>query len=122
MKLLIDNALSPQIASALRESGYDAIHLRDINLQAAPDEEVFAEAERDERVIVSADTDFGALLALRGSVSPSFILFRKTTGVRPSVIGSQLLELLQRYRQEIEAGCILTVTNDLVRIRRLPIL
>ena len=90
MKLLIDNALSPQIASALRENGYDAIHVRDINLHAAPDEEVFAEAERDERVIVSADTDFGALLALRGSVSPSFILFRKTNGVRPSVIGSKL--------------------------------
>ena len=122
MKLLIDNALSPQIASALRENGYDAIHVRDINLHAAPDEEVFAEAERDERVIVSADTDFGALLALRGSVSPSFTLFRKTTGVRPSVIGSQLLELLHRYKQEIEAGCILTVTNDLVRIRLLPIL
>jgi hypothetical protein len=57
MKLLIDNALSPQIASALRESGYDAIHVRDTNLQAAPDEGVFAEAERDDRVIVSADTD-----------------------------------------------------------------
>ena len=122
MKVLIDNALSPQIASALRESGYDVVHVRDINLQAASDEEVFAEAERDERVIVSADTDFGALLALRGSVSPSFILFRKTTGVRPSVIASQLLQLLRGYRQEIEAGCILTVTNNLVRIRRLPIL
>ena len=121
MKLLIDNALSPQIASLLRENGYDVIHVRDINLQAAPDAEVFAEAERDERVIVSADTDFGALLALRGSVNPSFILFRKTTGVQPSVIASQLLELLRGYRQEIDAGCILTVTNDFVRIRRLPV-
>jgi len=122
MRLLIDNALSPQIASLLREKGYDAIHVRDIDLQAAPDEDVFAEAERDDRVIVSADTDFGALLALRESVSPSFILFRKTTGVRPSVIASQLLDLLSRYRQEIDAGCILTVTNDLIRIRQLPIL
>ena len=122
MKLLIDNALSPQIALALRESGYDALHVRDIDLQAVPDELVFAAAERSERVIVSADTDFGALLALRRSASPSFILFRKTTGVRPSAIATQLLDLLPRYQQEIESGCILTVTNDLVRIRRLPIL
>ena len=121
MKLLIDNALSPKIALALREGGYDAIHVRDIDLQAVPDELVFAEAERSERVIVSADTDFGALLALRESTSPSFILFRKTTGVRPSVIATQLLDLIPRYQQEIESGCILTVTNDLVRIRRLPI-
>ena len=122
MKLLIDNALSPQIAVDLRESDYDVIHVRDIDLHAAPDELVFAEAESSERVIVSADTDFGALLALRESASPSFILFRKTNGVRPSVIATQLLALLPRYQQEIEAGCILTVTNDLVRIRRLPIL
>jgi predicted nuclease of predicted toxin-antitoxin system len=84
MRLLIDNALSPQIASLLRENGYDAIHVRDIDLHAAADEEVFAEAERDGRVIVSADTDFGALLALRQSASPSFVRFRQTTGVRPS--------------------------------------
>lgn len=121
MKRLIDNALSPQIALALRENGYDAIHVRDIDLHAVPDELVFAEAERSERVIVSADTDFGALLALRESTSPSFILFRKTTGVRPSVIATQLLDLLPRYQREIESGCILTVTNDFVRIRRLPI-
>ena len=113
---------SPQIASLLRENGYDAIHVRDLNLQATADEEVFAEAERDDRVIVSADTDFGALLALRESVSPLFILFRKTTGVRPSVIASQLLDLLSRYRQEIDAGCIPTGTNHLIGIRQLPIL
>ena len=70
MKLLIDNALSPQIALALRESGYDAIHVRDIGLHAVPDEQVFAEAERSERVIISADTDFGALLALREVCKP----------------------------------------------------
>jgi hypothetical protein len=71
MKRLIDNALSPQIAWAVRESGYDAIHVRDIDLHTVPDELVFAEAERSERVIASADTDFGALLALRKSASPS---------------------------------------------------
>lgn len=121
MRLLIDNALSPQIALTLRESGYDAIHVRDIDLHAVPDDLVFVAAERSKRVIVSADTDFGALLALRKSASPSFILFRKTTGVRPSVIATQLRDFLPRYQQETESGCILTVTTDLVRIRRLPI-
>jgi predicted nuclease of predicted toxin-antitoxin system len=59
---------------ALRESGYDAIHVRDISLHAVQHELVFAEAERSERVIVSADTTFGALLALRESANPSFVL------------------------------------------------
>jgi len=51
MKLLIDNALSPQMALTLRENGYDAIHVRDIDLHAVPDELVFAEADvpKDDR-------------------------------------------------------------------------
>ena len=76
--------LEPEhIAQALRYAAYltkdreiEPPHARGINLLAAPDGEVFADAEGDERVIVSPDTDFGALLALRGSVSPSFVLFR----------------------------------------------
>ncbi|MGH6846669.1 MAG: DUF5615 family PIN-like protein [Methylocella sp.] len=38
--------------------------MRDYGMAAAEDEAIFELAARDERVIVSADTDFGALLSL----------------------------------------------------------
>jgi len=121
MKLLIDNALSPVVAEVMNYAGHDAIHLRGLDMQSAPDVDVFALAERQDRIIISADTDFGALLALRRAPRPSFILFRKTTGVRPRVIADQLKWLLAEYRDDIEAGCILTVTNEHIRVRSLPI-
>lgn len=82
MRFLIDNALSPKVAAGLRNAGHDAIHIRDLNLQAADDAEIFEQAAVDNRVIVSADTDFGALLAIRQQTRPSFILFRRSTGRR----------------------------------------
>lgn len=115
MRFLIDNALSPEIARRLGEAGHDAVHVRDIGLQHAGDEEIFERAQQEERVVVSADTDFGMLLATRRERSPSVVLFRRGTERRPSQQVALLLANLPAIEPELASGSIAIFEPDRIR-------
>ena len=91
MRFLVDNALSPAVAEGLCRSGHDATHVRDHGLADTDDIVIFEFAERDRRVVVSADTDFGTILALREASLPSVILFRGATPKKAEHQGGLLL-------------------------------
>jgi predicted nuclease of predicted toxin-antitoxin system len=84
----VDNALSPLIAEGLRSAGHNAIHIRDYDMQKATDPEVFARAAQEDRIIISADTDFGTLLALRNEESLPSFCFGAAPDVQPFNCGS----------------------------------
>jgi predicted nuclease of predicted toxin-antitoxin system len=121
VKFLIDNALSQGIARLLAEFGHDAVHVRDYGLHAAEDSVILNRAGIEERVVVSADSDFAMLLALSRRTKPSFILFREADIVRPEDYGRRLLECLPILEPELDAGCVVTFRRGRIRVRTLPI-
>lgn len=97
------------------------MHVRDYDLQAASDEEVFDRAAAEQRVIVSADTDFGTLLATRRERGPSVVLFRHGSERRTEHQVEQLLLNLGGIEEALERGSVIAIEPGRLRVRELPI-
>jgi predicted nuclease of predicted toxin-antitoxin system len=120
VKFLIDNNLSPLLADALKAAGHDAVHVRDLGMQAAPDEAVLERARADEEILISADTDFGGLLSRSKASNPSVILIRRLAGRRAAEQAGIVLANLDQVTEDLAAGAIVVIHEDMLRVRRLP--
>lgn len=78
-------------------------------------------ARRDERILVSADTDFGTLLARTHATSPSFVLIRRLVGRRVHEIARVIIDNLGDVEEDLLAGAVVVFGDETMRIRRLPI-
>jgi predicted nuclease of predicted toxin-antitoxin system len=120
LKFLIDDALSPLIAAGLQAAGHDAVHVRDRQMQSASDSDIFAFAAGEDRALISADTDFATLLALRGEVKPSVVVFRRGPK-KPAIQLQLLLDNLSSLEDLVMLGSIIVIEKNRIRVRRLPI-
>ena len=121
MRFLIDNNLSPTLVEHLQASGHEAVHVRTYTLQSAPDEVVLQRARDEGRVLISADTDFGALLARQHAPRPSVLLLRRATPRRAVDQARLILANLPAIEDDLTAGAVVILSDNRLRIRRLPL-
>jgi predicted nuclease of predicted toxin-antitoxin system len=104
MRFLLDENLSPKVAAPLRAAGHDVAIAREVGLRTATDQVVIETARREARVLISADTDIGAILALSGAATPSFVLVRRAANRRPDEQAALILNNLETVVTDLAAG------------------
>lgn len=76
MRFLADMGISQTTVKWLKTEGHDAIHLRDERLQILEDSLIVIKARSEERIILTFDLDFAALMAVSNENFPSIVILR----------------------------------------------
>lgn len=118
---MVDQNLSPLLADELRIAGHDVVHTRDIDLSTSETAVILQRALDEDRVLISADTDFGFLLAESGADHPSVGLLRLRTPRSASRLAAVLLANLEGVAADLAAGAIVVLEDERIRVRLLPL-
>ena len=113
MKLLLDTCVWGAAKEVLQRANLDVVWSGDWDADPG-DEELLALANKDNRVLITLDKDFGELA----------IVYRKPhagiarlVGIAARQQAVYCLRVLDRYGEELKRGAIITVHASHVRIR-----
>jgi predicted nuclease of predicted toxin-antitoxin system len=121
VRFLVDENLSPRLCGFLTAEGDTAQHVHEVLGAGASDHEVMQHAIDHGAVIITADTDFGALLVHGGRTEPSVILVRELLSLPVASQGRLLAANLDQIREILITGAIVVFSLDDIRVRPLPL-
>ena len=120
MKLRLDQGLPRTAATGLAALGWDVVHVGEIGMSAAADQEILGRALADGRAVVTLDADFHTNLALENAAGPSVIRIR-IEGLRDPELAALVQRVVEACRVDLERGAMVSVDETGFRLRGLPI-
>jgi predicted nuclease of predicted toxin-antitoxin system len=118
MNLFADENIARAVVAWLRARGHDVLYASEAHA-GAPDSDRLARAEAEERLILTADMDFGELIFRDGLTSHGVVLLRLGT-----LSLSERLARLEKAWPTVEAnpsGKFIVLTEAKIRIRDLTL-
>lgn len=120
MRWLLDQGLPRSTSSILTQSQEDVLHIGCIGMARATDPEIIRHALSEDRIVVTLDADFHALLAVSGSSKPSVTRIRED-GLKGPQIADLILRISRQFNAELDQGCVLIFQRGNIRYRMLPL-
>lgn len=120
MKILIDMNLSPRWVEAFMAAGLETAHWFAIGDPRASDRSIMEWARSNGYIVFTHDLDFGAILAATQASGPSVIQVR-TENVLPEDAGEAVIAAVQRFKDVLEQGALISIDPARARARILPL-
>lgn len=115
-KFLVDESTGLKIFQALTEKDYDAKYVSFL-MPKASDDEVLAFAEKENRILITDDKDFGELTFRFMKPSSGVVLLRLKLDL-PEYRIKHLLNFLEKFVDKLE-GNFIVLTEGQVRVRKI---
>lgn len=116
MKLKLDENLPDDLALFFRESGYDAMSVREQDLNGSPDRLISRICIQEQRILVSLDLDFADIRMYPPEEYAGLIVFRLKSQDRDSIIKASK-KVIDCLAEETIRHCLWIVEDNNLRIR-----
>ena len=120
MRLLLDQGLPRSSAEMLRNKGWDIQHTGEIGMSRATDRQILEYARDEQRIVITLDSDFHAILAVENLDSPSVVRIRQE-GLRGPELAELVEKIWSKIGQQLGNGAMATITEKAIRIRKIPL-
>ena len=114
MRFLVDRCAGRRLAELLREQGHDVVEVRSLGRDPG-DEALLRQAADQKRVLVTIDSDFGALIHVRARAHAGLV---RLPDVPPATRIEVMAQILGGHSEEELASALVTVKGSRIRISR----
>jgi len=116
VKIKLDENLPVDLARLLQMRGHDVTTIPQELLTGAGDDEVFAAARAEERMLFTLDLDFSDIRRFRPGTHPGLVLLRLRDPSRRRIL-DRIQQVLDLAPLESWAGCFVVITDRKLRVR-----
>lgn len=117
-RFVIDEDMPRSLGKLLKNSGYEAMDIRDHGLRGADDSEIFKFAKENKAVLVSGDLGFGNIIVYPLNSHWGIVIAHFPNEMTTDEINRQLIKRFQESQESDFKGNLVIIEPGKVRIKR----
>lgn len=101
LRFITDEDVPRSTARVLRDAGFDTVDVRDVGLRGKSDAEVFAYAQRENRLLITCDMGFSNILNFPPSENHGILVIRVSDNESIDTFNHEVLRCIQEVGENL---------------------